>query len=240
MMNLPGIEADLKLALKETPNLGLGVHLNLTCGDPLLPAIQVPSLIDRAGTFLGRDLLATNLSNVSATEARGEWRAQISKFVSLSGRPPTHLDAHHHCAYLTPGLFSALLDTAKEFGCAIRLPITTDQPTAAMVKQHSKLLGAIQEFAPPLLAQSGVRHTQALYASFYDIGATQQTLTSILHSLSEGISEIVCHVGFSDSSGSAPYNQQSENELKVVCSAETGQLIRDLKIVLVNFNVIAQ
>jgi predicted glycoside hydrolase/deacetylase ChbG (UPF0249 family) len=38
MMNMPAVVDDIALALEETPRLGLGVHLVLTSGRPLLPA----------------------------------------------------------------------------------------------------------------------------------------------------------------------------------------------------------
>ena len=43
MANMPGFEHGVELA-KNNPKLGIGVHLNLTCGKPLLD--NVPSLTD--------------------------------------------------------------------------------------------------------------------------------------------------------------------------------------------------
>ena len=51
MMNSPHISQSLSAVNKEAPSLGLGVHLVLTWGKPLLPANAVPSLVDNQGNF---------------------------------------------------------------------------------------------------------------------------------------------------------------------------------------------
>ncbi len=41
MANMPGFEHAVKLR-KEMPRLGVGVHLTLTCGKPLLKTVAIP------------------------------------------------------------------------------------------------------------------------------------------------------------------------------------------------------
>ena len=48
MANMPGFEDAVKLA-KENPELGVGVHLTLTCGYPVLS--DVPTLCQENGKF---------------------------------------------------------------------------------------------------------------------------------------------------------------------------------------------
>ena len=50
MVNLPGLRASLDL-LRGYPRLGVGLHVNLTFGSPVVPAEQVPSLVDAEGRF---------------------------------------------------------------------------------------------------------------------------------------------------------------------------------------------
>src|SRR5215216_6171216 len=49
MMNIPTTAADIAVALKETPSLGLGVHLVLTMGNPISSPDTVLSLTDANG-----------------------------------------------------------------------------------------------------------------------------------------------------------------------------------------------
>ena len=51
MMNIPTTADDVRLAVKETPTLGLGVHLVLTMGKPILKHEAVKSVTDANGDF---------------------------------------------------------------------------------------------------------------------------------------------------------------------------------------------
>src|SRR5215217_5788326 len=51
MMNIPTTAADIAVALKETPSLGLGVHLVLTMGRPISAQGAVASIVDENGNF---------------------------------------------------------------------------------------------------------------------------------------------------------------------------------------------
>ena len=52
MMNIPTTAEDIAVALKETPSLGMGVHLVLTMGRPISAPEAVPSITDENGQFL--------------------------------------------------------------------------------------------------------------------------------------------------------------------------------------------
>src|SRR6478609_1032650 len=57
LVNCPATRSALALA-RSRPGLGLGLHVNLTEGVPVLPPCEVPSLVDRRGRFrsLGQQL----------------------------------------------------------------------------------------------------------------------------------------------------------------------------------------
>ena len=67
---------------KVTPALGVGVHLTLIDGCPVLPPEEIPSLVDDAGRFrpdhtaFARDYLA---GRVRRADIRRELAAQIAK-----------------------------------------------------------------------------------------------------------------------------------------------------------------
>ncbi len=112
MMNRPGVEKELQEAARACPDLGLGVHLVLTAGSPVLPPRQIPTLVDADGRFFRQGELEARLEAVNPEEARAEWRAQIEKFCAALGHPPDHLDSHHHTSYWTPRLFAGMLELA--------------------------------------------------------------------------------------------------------------------------------
>jgi predicted glycoside hydrolase/deacetylase ChbG (UPF0249 family) len=82
--------------LKKHPNLGAGVHLVMNDGSPILPADRVRSLVDRQGRFYDGNALLLRYGRLSLSELEDEWRAQILKFITDSGRQPDHLDLHCH------------------------------------------------------------------------------------------------------------------------------------------------
>jgi len=91
MVNFPWSE-ELAPLLQQAPDLGVGVHLNLTTGSPVLPPQQVPSLVDEAGRF--SKSLPRIQFRIKPDEALREWSAQVDKCSRLLGRLPTHLDTH--------------------------------------------------------------------------------------------------------------------------------------------------
>ena len=104
---------------RKTPGLGVGVHLNLSDGEPVAPRELVKSLVNERGELEGRTeslLLRLARRSVLLDEVEREWEAQIQK-VRTSGIEPTHLDGHRHVQML-PGLFEIALRLAKRHGIA--------------------------------------------------------------------------------------------------------------------------
>ena len=90
MANMPGFEHAVKLK-KELPDLGVGVHLTLSCGKPLLE--NVDSLVE--GDQFKQLSFYTKPFEIDNDQLYQEWNAQIQK-VYRAGIIPTHLDSHHH------------------------------------------------------------------------------------------------------------------------------------------------
>ncbi len=218
MMNMPTAAADIKIALRETPTLGLGVHLVLTAGRPLLPAEQVPSLTRPDGSFLKLESLVTKAPTLDPSEAKAEWRAQIEAFIAAAGQKPTHLDSHHHSSYFSPGLLRSMLELAREYDVAIRLPVAQDDDKT-MAGLPEALMGPIAEYAPKLLAEFKPRCPDAFFASFYDEGASREELLKILNALpAAGTFEIMCHPGYVDEAFAreSGYAFQRHTEIEVL------------------------
>src|SRR5215208_1381480 len=77
MMNIPTTAADITVALQETPKLGMGVHLVLTMGKPILPPAAVSSITDKNGNFFKYDPLIEHLPSLNMAEIKAEWHSQI-------------------------------------------------------------------------------------------------------------------------------------------------------------------
>lgn len=86
--------ADLPL---RHPRLGIGIHLNLSLGEPLSAPGQVASLVDREGRFLDRRSLVERLyaGRVAAADVARECAAQLARLRAL-GIAPDHWNVHQH------------------------------------------------------------------------------------------------------------------------------------------------
>jgi predicted glycoside hydrolase/deacetylase ChbG (UPF0249 family) len=102
---------------KATPELGVGVHLNLTQGRPVSDPARVASLTNRNGNFfrgpaaLLRSALAGKLRR---EDVKREFEAQIEK-VRAAGISITHLDSHKH-VHMLPGIFPIVVQLAQSRG----------------------------------------------------------------------------------------------------------------------------
>ena len=197
MMNMPDTEPALRLAAELCPNLGLGVHLNLTAGTPLLPPSQLPGLLrlGDGGRFPREPALRAAAAHLPINEVAAEWRGQIERFIHLTGKAPDHLDSHHNSSYVTYPLFQAMLALATDYGCAIRLPFGAPRPGAASVLPAD----FPAHFSPQARArQMGVAAPDWFVDDFYGDRATLAVLTDVLDTLPDGVTEVMCHPAVAD------------------------------------------
>src|ERR1043165_8189549 len=95
MVNMPGFADAARLA-REHPSLGVGLHLNITQGQPLALASQVRSLTNERGEFWQKSsatLWRALKNELRVDEVAIELRAQIEKALA-AGIRLTHIDGH--------------------------------------------------------------------------------------------------------------------------------------------------
>jgi predicted glycoside hydrolase/deacetylase ChbG (UPF0249 family) len=229
MMNIPTTAADIAIALKETPSLGMGVHLVLTMGKPILSQDKTSSITDENGNFFKYTPFVEHLSSLNIEEVKAEWRSQVEAFIRASGRKPTHLDSHHHSSFFSPSLFHAMLELAKEYECPIRLPFTEPVTNTELIETSKHASDLIAKFDP--------RRPDSFVVDFYDEGATYENLLDIINGLSDGTSEIMCHAGYVDEAFATEsvYNYQRERELKILTDPTIKAAIQANNIELITF-----
>src|SRR6266498_615494 len=227
MMNIPTTADDVSIALQETPLLGMGVHLVLTMGKPVSAPETVPSIVDKNGNFFKYTPLVERLASLNIDEVKKEWRAQIESFIQPAGKKPTHIDSHHHSSYFSPSLFRGMLELAKEYDCAIRFPFT----------DISSELEETAKDVPELVREFDPRKPDVFFVNFYDKTATQEQLLNIIHNISDGTSEIMCHPGHVDEAFAkeSVYNFQREREFKILTNPSIKQSIESQGIKLITF-----
>ncbi|MEO5365984.1 MAG: ChbG/HpnK family deacetylase [Magnetococcus sp. WYHC-3] len=115
LANQPGF-ADAVARARDMPDLAVGVHLNLTWGEPLATP-HARGLTDGNGLFPGGPgaVMGRWLSGrISRQAVHQEWMAQVARVVN-QGIVPSHLDGHHH-VHALPGLWPVTLAVAQQWG----------------------------------------------------------------------------------------------------------------------------
>jgi chitin disaccharide deacetylase len=228
MMNIPTTAADVALALAETPQMGMGVHLVLTMGRPIVRREGGSSITDENGNFFKYDPFIQHIPQMDMDEVKAEWQAQIEAFIKAAGRAPTHIDSHHHSSYFAPQLFRRMLELAQQYDCAIRFPFT-DQISSEVEETFKHVPNLIREFNP--------RRPDTFLVDFYDEQATHEELLSLVNNLREGTTEIMCHPGYVDEAfaNESVYNFQRERELKILTDPTIKEVIEANGIRLITF-----
>jgi predicted glycoside hydrolase/deacetylase ChbG (UPF0249 family) len=98
------------------PKLAFGLHVALTGGPSVLGPGQIPSLADSSGRLPPKP---EGLATATPHDVLAEARAQLKRFRELMGRPPTHLDSHHH-SQRVPAVLEALVALSWETGLPLR------------------------------------------------------------------------------------------------------------------------
>jgi predicted glycoside hydrolase/deacetylase ChbG (UPF0249 family) len=243
---------------RTTPALGVGVHLNLSDGEPVAPRELVTSLLNQRGELEGKPeslLLRLARRSVSLEEVEREWDAQILK-VRDSGIQPTHLDGHRHVQML-PGLFEIALRLAKRHGiAAIRisheasslraaLSSGTKQKGTVVMRQGVQARG-LKLLAPDAREQSeraGIA-TADYFCGIAQTGElTREGVLRLLDILPAGATELMCHPGYVDAElakSGTRLQASRQKEVEILTDTEIRNLVASQGIRLIDYAFVAQ
>lgn len=222
--------------------IGVGVHLNLVQGRPLL---RVPSLTDaRTGEFYSLGTLARRalLRRVDAGELEAETIAQIER-VRAAGIAVTHLDSHRH-AHVLPGIFKPVARAAA--GAGIRVLRIPREPLRLNVFDLAATDRKIV-IGLALLASRGGTLPAPLMSTDHFRGISLQggrhfeaRLRHTLNKLEPGVTELMVHPGHDDEALAAQdsYTWPRAIELAALTSDETRARIGRGDFTLINFGAL--
>ena len=190
-----------------TPTLGVGCHIVLVDGEPVLPPDQIPTIVDsRTGclpsslsTFLAR-LFA---GRIRAEEIEAEAGAQID-FLQQRGVRLTHIDTHKH-THVFPAVLRPVLRAARRRGIrAIRNPFEPQWSSRATHRapwMRLAQVGALRWLEPVchrILDGEGFVTTDGTIAVAGTGMLDTSNLRSLLQNLPDGTWELVTHPGYND------------------------------------------
>src|SRR5436190_2591319 len=121
LVNAPGWEHAVA-ALRGTESLGVGLHLNLTAGEPVS---EGRTLVDaHTGRLHGLAGLVTRAltGRIDPEHVAEECGAQLSR-LRAAGVRVTHIDSHRH-VHALPGVWAPVVATARAHGVPfVRVPV---------------------------------------------------------------------------------------------------------------------
>ncbi|HEV8717409.1 MAG TPA: ChbG/HpnK family deacetylase [Candidatus Binatia bacterium] len=172
------------------------------------------------GLGVGLHFVATNTNGpivdlFDGAAIEKEFHRQYQRCCDLVGRPPTHLDSHHH-VHLRRELKSFFIDWAAEH----RLPLRGLGP----IHYNGGFYGQWYDEqwhphpAPELISADN--------------------LAQILCALREGITELACHPGYVSPDLDCLYAVERERELTTLLDPHVPRLIGELGIILTNFSAL--
>jgi hopanoid biosynthesis associated protein HpnK len=238
---------------RQAPRLGVGVHLNLTEGQPVAPASSIPSLVNAQGWFArkpARLWRAMIFGRVSARDVEKELRAQIEK-VLAAGIVATHLDSHKH-VHALPVLGRMSLRLARQYGIpAIRSVAERWSALRCLLRRfpHAKtavfrqllnscILAVVSREWRRQLRRAGVASAEHFYGLTPTGFLDEEVLREILCHLPDGTSELMCHPGHVDEAlRQTPTRLLEQREMEYQALSQPGikLLAKNLGIELINY-----
>lgn len=190
-----------------TQTLGVGCHVVLVDGEPVLPASEIATLADASTghfqTKLGAFLRRLVSGAISGTDIEREASAQIGWLLER-GVKLTHIDTHKH-THMFPAVLRPVLCAARKAGITVvRNPFEPvwsirATPGAPWVRRMEvNFLRRLYKTFRRIVTEEGFSTTDGAIGVLATGTLDARTITSLLRAMPSGTWELVTHPGYSD------------------------------------------
>ena len=156
-------------AIKEY-NVQIGLHVNLSVGEPVSDIYMIPSLVNDKGLFPSSDEIRVRKEDtINIQEAKIEIIAQVEKFKEITGMNPSFINAH---AIQSPHFFEALKQVSDTYG------IFLDN---AFINKKWEEKYSLSAFSMPSLNKNGTYDCQQNFLENYKKRRKEKTGISVFH-----------------------------------------------------------
>lgn len=240
MANKEGLASRIESLRTADPIVDLGVHLNLSLGEPLLRATR-ERLTPWGGRFPTKFAVvgAVLRGAIPIETVRAEWIAQLERCLKL-GVEPLFLNSHEHL-HMLPPLLAVVHGLAQEYGIPHVRHVSPDPMPS--VPRHgvfrNLLVAALQ------LASSGSDEARLQLVGLGASGKlTARYLRRRFRSLRPGRAyELMCHPGFYDpeeiNERRLMHYHDWESELELLTGQTFGSICSQYGIRLIGFRDLA-
>ena len=217
---------------RRLPSLGVGLHLVLVDGWPVLPPERIPDLVDGQGR-LRADLMRTGIDIFVRPDARRQLAAEIEaqfEAFQATGLPLDHVNAHHHF-HVHPTVCGQMLDIGKRYGMSsVRVPV---EPARMLARVEPGATSRGSALAAPWTAllrrrvrRHGLSAPDRVLGLAWSGAMTERRMAGLLGNLPDGLTEIYCHPATSDTFPGAARGCRYVDELAALTSARVKELAR--------------
>jgi predicted glycoside hydrolase/deacetylase ChbG (UPF0249 family) len=235
-------------------SLGIGAHLALVDGAPILPPNEVPTLVEDDGRFRRSwkpFIVACLRGRVSLAEVERELTAQV-EHLQRAGVKLTHLDAHKH-VHAYPPVFAIVARLAVQFGIpVVRVPYERSvRWVSSRGDRHERRIAGRQAFLNAAMWPWALRNYRTAAALGLRtprfIGRThtgvlsRSTLHAMLRATRSGVTELMVHPGYVDEAlmrTGTRLLESRQQELALLCSMETRALLVGERLDLVRHDLV--
>lgn len=197
--NMPAAR-DAVALLRDAPELGVGVHLNISQGPPLSEPGRALADEDGVMRLTGGALVRRCLRRRMLDAVEGECEAQI-RWVMDHGIAPTHLDSHRHC-HAFPPIFRRVARLARRYHIPFvrwhgeKLPGGDWPPAEGKQGRISRVLNMLA--AMNARAGRDLRATTATWGVAHTGRIDAAWLVRAAAAAKPGVTEIMTHPGLGD------------------------------------------
>ncbi|MDT0091530.1 carbohydrate deacetylase [Listeria marthii] len=209
MVTMPAFEHAVELS-KQTPTLGIGLHLNLTLGKPMTNGA---SLVDETGEMIKPKFITPDYPYVEE-EVYQEFKAQYQRFVQFMKKKPSHLDSH----LFSTDIYQAAINAAKRLAEEVDIPLRNHDINGF---EHVEFM-----WEKPL---------EIPYGAYENLDYIYDYASSIL---CYDYVEIMTHPGYLDSFilENSTFSMPRANELESLISTRMRQFINDNIVELISYH----
>lgn len=237
---------------QEQPGLGVGCHVVLVDGEPLLDPARLPSLVPQRTTHfrnrIGQLAARVVTSRVDPDEVEVEAITQLRK-LQMAGLRVTHFDTHKH-AHVFPAILGPLLRAARTCGVgAVRNPFEPVHPLPAPLLRkrrdlwkryaQARTLRRLQPAFSKLVAKAGLKTPDGTLGIIATGVLDPEMFAALVENMPEGTWELVCHPGYVDEElrgVRTRLRESREVERQLLTAPETRGLLERAGIALISYD----
>ena len=233
MVGAPAVDDAVARALR-MPSLAVGLHLVLVDGRPVLPAREVPDLVDESGRFRN-DMVRSGLAIFSSRRVQRQIAAEIeAQFAAFAatGLVLDHVNAHKHF-HLHPTIGRLVVAIGGRYGMqSVRVP---QEPLRRLrrLDPTTRRVSSLWPFTALLrrrLTRCGLQAADAVIGCAWSGGVTVARVVALLEDLPPGRIELYLHPATADRFAGSCSGYAYAAELESLVSPRTLDALRTSRV----------